>query len=70
MGSHLQTDDFHVAAAPGAERPPLPPMSPEQRAALEAIGVTFGTGRVFRDFKPLPTRPGWLAFLLRIIGRG
>lgn len=70
MRSHLQTGDLRVPAEPGTELPPLPPMSPEKRAALEAIGVQFGTGRVFRDFRPLPTRPGWLAFLLRVIGRG
>jgi len=42
-----------------------PPMSPEQRAALEAAGVKFGTGKPLRDFKPLPQRPRWLAFLWR-----
>ena len=42
-----------------------PPMSPEQRAALEAAGVKFGTGEPLRDFKPLPQRPRWLAFLWR-----
>lgn len=41
------------------------PMSPEQRAALKAIGVKFGTGEPLRDFKPLPQRPRWLAFLWR-----
>lgn len=40
-------------------------MSPEQRAALEAAGVTFATGELLRDFKPLPQRPKWLAFLWR-----
>jgi hypothetical protein len=42
-------------------------MSPEQKAALEAGGVTFGTGEPLRDFKPLPKRPRWLAFLLRLM---
>jgi len=44
-----------------------PPMSPEQRAALEAAGVKFGTGEPLRDFKPFPQRPRWLAFLLTIL---
>jgi hypothetical protein len=44
-----------------------PPMSPEQRAALEAGGVKFGTGEPLRDFKPLPQRPRWLAFLITLI---
>ena len=43
------------------------PMSPEQRAALEAIGVKFGTGEPLRDFKPLPQRPRWLAFLITLV---
>lgn len=43
------------------------PMSPEMRAALEAGGVKFGTGEILRDFKPLPQRPRWLAFLLTLI---
>jgi hypothetical protein len=42
-----------------------PPMSAEQRAALEAAGVKFGMGELLRDFKPLPQRPRWLAFLWR-----
>jgi hypothetical protein len=44
-----------------------PSMSPEQRAALEAGGVKFGTGAPLRDFKPLRKRPRWLAFLLTIL---
>jgi hypothetical protein len=44
------------------------PMSAEQRAALEAIGVKFGTGEPLRDFQPLPQRPRWLAFLLTLVG--
>lgn len=42
-----------------------PPMSPEQKAALEAIGVKFGTGELLHGFKPLPQRPRWQAFLWR-----
>jgi len=42
-------------------------MSPEQKAALEAIGVKFGTGEPLRGFKPVPQRPRWLAFLLTLI---
>ena len=44
---------------------PAAAMSPEQRAALEAAGVTFGTGEPLRGFRPLPKRPRWLAFLWR-----
>jgi hypothetical protein len=40
-------------------------MSPEQKAALEAIGVKFGTGELLRDFTPVRQRPWWLAFLWR-----
>jgi hypothetical protein len=40
-------------------------MSSEQKAALEAIGVKFGTGEPLRDFTPLRQRPWWLAFLWR-----
>ena len=43
-------------------------ISPEHRAALEAIGMRFGTGEPIRDFEPLPQRPRWLAFLLTLIG--
>jgi hypothetical protein len=43
------------------------PMPPEQKAALEAIGVRFGTGEPLRDFKPLPQRPRWLAFLITLV---
>ncbi|MFL5384313.1 MAG: hypothetical protein ACJ8GN_17460 [Longimicrobiaceae bacterium] len=42
-------------------------MSPEQKAALEAAGVTFGTGEPLRDFRPLRKRPRWFAFLLTLL---
>jgi hypothetical protein len=42
-------------------------MSPEQKTALEAGGVTFGTGELLTDFRPIRKRPRWLAFLLRLV---
>ena len=42
-------------------------MSPEQRAALEAASVKFGRVEPLRDFKPLPQRPRWLAFLITLV---
>jgi len=49
-------------------RDPLYKLTPEEKAALEKIGVKFGTGEPLRGFKPVPQRPGWLAFLLTLIG--
>src|SRR3954470_24421497 len=43
----------------------FPPLTEEERARLEAIGVKFGTGEPLRDFKPVRPRPWWLAFLWR-----
>jgi hypothetical protein len=41
-------------------------MSPEERAALEVIGVKFGTGEPLREFKPLPQPSAWLVFLITL----
>jgi hypothetical protein len=43
----------------------FPPLTDEERARLEAIGVKFGTGEPLCDFKPVRLRPWWLAFLWR-----
>ena len=48
-------------------RDPLYKLTPEEKAALEKIGVKFGTGEPLRDFKPLPQRPRWLAFLITLV---
>jgi hypothetical protein len=58
----MQTD------APSTRTTSPRPMSAEQRAALEAGGVKFGTGEPLRDFKPVPQRPRWLALLLTLVG--
>jgi hypothetical protein len=43
----------------------FPPLTPEERARLEAIGVKFGTDAPL-DFQLVRLRPKWLAFLYRI----
>jgi len=46
-------------------RDPRYNLTPEEKAALEKIGVRFGTGEPLRDFRPVSQRPWWLAFLWR-----
>jgi hypothetical protein len=44
----------------------FPPLTEEERARLEAIGVRFGTEEPLCDFKPVRQRPRWLAFLITL----
>lgn len=43
----------------------FPPLTAEEKAQLEAIGVRFGRDEPFA-FAPARKRPWWLAFLYRI----
>lgn len=50
------------------QRPPTSPVSQEEWDRLVSIGVRPATGPSRRDHQPLPQRPRWLAFLLRLFG--
>jgi hypothetical protein len=43
----------------------FPPLTPEEKARLEEVGVHFGTGEPMPVFTPVKPRPRWLAFLYR-----
>ena len=45
----------------------FPPLTEEEKARLEAIGVRFGTEEPLRDFRPVRQRPRWLAILITLI---
>ena len=45
----------------------LSSLDEETEAALRAMGVKPPTGRPDPNFQPLPQRPAWLAFLLRLV---
>jgi hypothetical protein len=59
---------MHDLFADRDSNPPPPDLTSEEVAALRSIGVRFGSGKPLVDFKPLPQRPRWLAFLLTLIG--
>ena len=44
-----------------------PPIDPETEERLRAAGVRAPTGRPDPNFKPLPQRPAWLAFIFRML---
>ncbi|MFL5542048.1 MAG: hypothetical protein ACJ8J0_23880 [Longimicrobiaceae bacterium] len=43
----------------------FPPLTEEEEARLEEMGVKRATGEQIIDFKPVRPRPWWLAFLYR-----
>ncbi|MBV9107869.1 MAG: hypothetical protein JO306_00505 [Gemmatimonadetes bacterium] len=52
---------------PGVEAAPNPGLTDEEKAALKAIGWREGRGQFNPDWKPLPKRPKWLAFIYRTL---
>ena len=47
-----------------------PGFTPEERAALKELGWREGRGQFDPDWKPLPKRPTWLAFIYRMLRIG
>jgi hypothetical protein len=45
-----------------------PPLDPETEATLDAMGATRPTRPFDPDWRPVPTRPAWLAFIYRTLG--
>jgi len=64
MKADMQQTDSEPWTAPDAE------FTPEERAALNELGWKEGRGQFDPNWKPLPKRPKWLAFIYRTLRIG
>jgi hypothetical protein len=44
-----------------------PPLDPETETVLDAMGVTRATQPFDPEWRPVPRRPRWLAFIYRML---